>query len=175
MNTSLHHDRSMKNSGLHKTGTLDAFVHDREANRLILAMFELRPWDLGELQLFQLQEKLNAYLSFILDGEMEESFPNLIGKPVRIELRTLHEPSEKALQFLNRVKEQIAHQQIDLETVLIEEQLDGCRCNHQGAECCGGPSMFSIDQAACCQEIQGESCCQQPSRMSSAQCDCLHA
>ncbi len=151
----------MPHSGLEKTGTLDAFVHDRDQDQLVLAMFELRPWTLGELQLFQLQEKLNAYLSFILDGEMEESFPHLIGKPVRIELRTLHEPSEEALGFLQRVKEQIMHQQIGLETVLIEEQMDGCRCNHQGAECCGGPSMFSIDQKACCQDNTGGRCCQE--------------
>jgi hypothetical protein len=143
-NKSLHHDRSMRNSGLEKTGTLDALVHDKDNNQLILAMFELRPWNLGELQLFQLQEKLNAYLSFILDGEMEESFPHLRSTPVRIELRTLHEPSQEALGFLERVKNQIAHQQIALETVLIEEQMDGCRCSHQGAECCAGPSMRSI-------------------------------
>jgi len=160
-NTSLHHDRSMKNSGLEKIGTLDAFVHDRENDQLILAMFELRPWNLGELQLFQLQEKLNAYLSFVLDGEMEESFPHLMNKPVRIELRTLHEPSEEALGFLQRVKEQIAHQQIALETVLIEEQIDGCRCNHQGAECCGGPSMVTVDRTTCCQEKTQTSCCQE--------------
>lgn len=164
MKTSLHHDRSMPHSGLEKTATLDAFVHDKDRDQLILAMFELRPWTLGELQLFQLQEKLNAYLSFILDGEMEESFPHLVDKPVRIELRTLHEPSEEALGFLKRVKDQIAHQQIALETVLIEEQMDGCRCNHQGAECCGGPSMHSMDQHSCCRGETKTSCCQEKSQ-----------
>jgi hypothetical protein len=175
MNTSLHHDRSMPHSGLEKTGTLDAFVHDKENNQLILAMFELRPWTLGELQLFQLQEKLNAYLSFVLDGEMEESFPHLIGKPVRIELRTLHEPSEEALGFLQRVKDQIAHQQIALETVIIEEQMNGCRCNHQGAECCGGHSKFSIEQSSCCQQERETNCCQQPIRETSSLCGCHNA
>lgn len=161
MNTSCRHDRSMPHSGLEKTGTLDAFVHDKDRDQLILAMFELRPWNLGELQLFQLQEKLNAYLSFILDGEMKESFPHLIGKPVRIELRTLHEPSEEVFGFLQRVKDQIAHQQIAFEAVLIEEQMDGCRCNHQGAECCHGPAMMSIGQKNCCRENHQHRCCQE--------------
>lgn len=168
-NTSLHHDRSMPHSGLEKTGTLDAFVHDKDRDQLILAMFELRPWNLGELQLFQLQEKLNAYLSFILDGEMEETFPHLLGKPVSIELRTLHEPSEEALGFLKRASDQIAHQQIRLEVVLIEEQMDGCRCDHQGAECCGGPSMRSMDQHSCCQEKTEARCCQERSQTSCCQ------
>jgi len=157
------HDRSMPHSGLEKTGTLDAFAHDTQKDLLILAMFELRPWDLGEIQLFQFQEKLNAYLSFVLDGEMEETFPHLKDKPVRIELRTLHEPSERALGFIERVQDQISHQQISLEVVLIEEQLDGCRCNHDGAECCGGPSMLSMNTSTCCQSEKSEGCCSEQS------------
>lgn len=162
MNTSLQQDRSMSCSGLEKTGILDAFVHDKEGDQLILAMFELRPWTLGELQLFQLQEKLNAYLSFILDGEMEESFPHLVGKRVRIELRTLHEPSEEALAFLERVSEQISHQQISLQAVLIQEQMDGCHCNHQEAECFEQrPQMISVNRHSCCCEENKTSCFQE--------------
>ncbi|KAB2644160.1 MAG: hypothetical protein DVB29_03215 [Verrucomicrobia bacterium] len=121
-------------SGLEKTATLDAFVHDKNDDLLILAMFESRPWNLGEIQLFQLQEKLNAYLSFVLDGEMEETFPHLKEKPVRIELRTLHEPSEEALGFIERAHHQLSHQQIDLQVVLIEEQFDASSCS-QGCSC----------------------------------------
>ncbi len=43
-------------------------------------MFESRPWDDSDLQLFQLQEKFNAYVSFLLDGEMAEAHPELAGK-----------------------------------------------------------------------------------------------
>lgn len=172
--TALHHDRSMPHSGLERTGTLDAFAHDTKKDILVLAMFELRPWDLGELQLFQLQEKLNAYLSFILDGEMEELFPHLKGKPVRIELRTLHEPSERALDFMKRAQSQLAHQQISIETVIIEEQLDGCRCNHGGAECCGGPSMLSIRQSSCCTEKPPTECCRVSSEPVKPSCGCAH-
>lgn len=157
--TPMHHDRSMPSSGLEKTGTLDTFAHDTRNDILILAMFELRPWDKGEVQLFQLQEKLNAYVSFVLDGEMAEMFPHLKEKPVRIELRTLHEPSEQALGFIARAQEQLSHQQISLEVVLIKEQLDGCRCDHLGAECCGGPSMIALNQSDCCKEDQAMECC----------------
>lgn len=111
-------------SSLEKTGTLDVFVHDKQNDLLILAMFEHRPWNLGEMQLFQLQEKLNAYLSFLLDGEMEETFPHLKGKPVRIELRSLHEPSGEALGFIERVRAQLSYQQIDVQVVMIDEESD---------------------------------------------------
>lgn len=149
---------SSSSSGLEQTGTLDAFVHDKQNDLLILAMFELRPWDQGELQLFQLQEKLNAYLSFVLDGEMEETFPHLKGKPVRIELRSLHEPSEQALGFLERAQQQLSHQQIELQVVHIEEQLDAC--GHDGGRCCNDVATSSKNESTCCQdEKSSESCC----------------
>ena len=122
-------------AGLERTGMLDAFAHDTRDDVLVLAMFETRAWDLGDRQLFQLQEKLNAYVSFILDGEMGENFPHLTGKPVRIELRTSHEPSERALGFLGRARDQLALQQIRLEVILVdgaEEHTDGCGCGHGG-------------------------------------------
>ncbi len=140
---------SSSRPGLENTAVLDAFAHDTERDILILAMFELRPWDLGELQLFQLQEKINAYLSFLLDGELEESFPHLKEKPVRIELRTLQEPSNEALGFIERVQEQIAHQNISFEVVLIEEQFEGC-----GSDCsCNEP----MEAGGCCQEKEATS------------------
>jgi len=128
---------------------LDAFAHDKREDLLVLAMFETRTWDHGERQLYQLQEKLNAYVSFILDGEMKESFPHLEGKPVRIELRTVHEPPQRAMDFLGRARDQLALQQIGLEVVLIGE---GFGEEVQG--CCGGNS--------------GEGCCSQPSRTENA-------
>jgi hypothetical protein len=131
-------------SGIERTGMLDAFAHDTRENVLVLAMFETRPWEYGERQLFQLQEKLNAYVSFILDGEMQENFSHLVGKPVRIELRTSHEPSQRAMGFLGRARDQLALQQIGLEVVVIGEvnaSEGGCCGGNAGSGCCGGGSV----------------------------------
>mgnify|MGYP003694134651 CR=1 FL=1 len=38
-------------------------------------------------QLHEMQEKFNAYASFILDGEMTEAHPELAGRTARIQLR----------------------------------------------------------------------------------------
>ena len=119
-------NRPPANSGIERTGMLDAFAHDTHEDILVLAMFETRPWEHGEQQLYQLQEKLNAYVSFILDGEMKETFPHLAEKPVRIELRTAHEPPRRAMEFLGRARDQLALQQIALEVVLIGEEQAGC-------------------------------------------------
>jgi hypothetical protein len=108
-------------SGLEKPGVLDAIAYDSRTDRVVLAMFETRPWTGGEGQAFQLQEKLNAYASFILDGEMAETYPDLTRKRVCIQLRTIHEPDDRTLGFLKMVREQLGFQEIDLETVLISE------------------------------------------------------
>ena len=150
-------------SGIERTGMLDAFAHDTREDVLVLAMFETRPWDLGERQLFQLQEKLNAYVSFILDGEMKENFPHLLGKSVRIELRTSHEPSERALGFLGRARDQLALQQISLEVVVIGEvsgdqaSQGGCcgGTSSGGGGCCGGGSGDHHHDETSAQESQG--------------------
>jgi hypothetical protein len=131
-------NRPPAGSGIERTGMLDAFAHDTREDVLVLAMFETRPWEHGEMQLFQLQEKLNAYVSFILDGEMKDNFPHLLGKNVRIELRTSFEPSERALGFLGRARDQLALQQIGLEVVLIGEQKEGCCGGGASGGCCGG-------------------------------------
>ncbi len=112
-------------NGLENPGVLDAFAHDTRADKLVLAMYESRPWAGEESQLFQLQEKLNAYVSFVLDGELKEAFPHLVGKPVEIQLRTVHEPDARALDLIARIREQLALQLIAFEIVRIDEDKDG--------------------------------------------------
>ncbi len=91
----------------------------------------------------KLQEKLNAYASFILDGEMAEQMPELMDKPMCVQLRTVFEPDERVLGFLNLVREQLSFQNIALETVLIGDDerpataAGTCGCSSDGG-CCGG-------------------------------------
>ncbi|MFZ0709365.1 MAG: DUF6572 domain-containing protein, partial [Terrimicrobiaceae bacterium] len=105
---------------------LDAFAHDSRADKLVLAMYEDRPWLGEDIQLFQFQEKLNAYVSFVLDGELNEAYPELAGKGVEIQLRTVHEPDAKAFDLIRRVREQLDLQRITFEVIRIDEEKSGC-------------------------------------------------
>ena len=128
--------------GLEHPAVLDAFAHDKRRDTLVLAMYETRPWTGDESHLLQLQEKLNAYASFILDGEMAESFPQFVGKPVEVQLRTRHQPDPFTLGFLNQAKDQLSLQQITIETIRIDsaEEFEpapaaanhSCGCGHGG-------------------------------------------
>ena len=69
-----------------------------------------------------LQERFNAYVSFLLDGEMAEAHPELAGKPARIELRCAHMPDTRALELLGLIHDQLAFQEIELEVVVMDTQ-----------------------------------------------------
>lgn len=128
---------SLTPNGVAHPAVLDAFAYDSRRDMLVLAMYETRPWTGAEAHLFQLQEKLNAYASFILDGEMHDSFPQFRDKPVEIQLRTAHEPDQLALRLLAQAREQLALQQIQLETILTDEPAPtssggSCACGNGG-------------------------------------------
>lgn len=128
------------NNGLEHPGVLDALAHDPTSNRLILAMYERRPWTGGDAQLFQLQEKLNAYLSFALDGELREAFPQFAEVPVQIQLRTVHTPEPRGVDLMRRMREQLSFQQIEFEVVQVTEEEGagpdgGEHCGHGGCGC----------------------------------------
>ena len=115
--------------GVEHAHVIDAIVHDPQTDEVTLTMVERRPWDGSELQVFQLQEKFNAYASFALDGEMAEAYPALVGKRLRVRLECVAPPDEAALHFLILAREQLAFQSIDVEVVVTGGSCGaGCGC-----------------------------------------------
>jgi hypothetical protein len=101
-----------------EAGVIDLFAVDKKTGEVLLVMNELRPWDGSDERLHQLQEKFNAYVSFLLDGEMVTAHPELAGKPARIELRCDHIPDERALELLGLIHDQLALQEIKMEVIV---------------------------------------------------------
>ena len=101
-------------NGVENPAVLDALGVDPSTDEVVLVMFEPRPWTGGEKQLFQLQEKLNSYMSFALDGEMAEQLPQVAGKKVRITLACAEEPPAPVTDLLLKVREQISLQGLNL-------------------------------------------------------------
>ena len=118
-------DETPAPAGVEQAGVIDFFAHDPKTDEVLLVMFEPRPWDDSELQLFQLQEKFNAYVSFLLDGELAEAHPDLAGKNMRIELRCAAMPEGTALDLLNAIHDQLALQEIRVE-VIVEDRGGNC-------------------------------------------------
>src|SRR5438552_5683377 len=113
-----------------RTGVIDVIAHDARANQVILVMNEPNEWDSSDDQLLALQERFNAYVSFLLDGEMVEAHPELAGKRARIELRCAHMPDARTLELLGLIHDHLAFQELGLEVVISEQTRfhEGCDC-----------------------------------------------
>lgn len=110
-------------AGVERPEILDALVYDKKGDRILLLMYERRRWaEENEEQLWQLQEKFNAYASFVLDGELRELYPELVGKRVCIQLRTVHEPSAMALAFLEHARQQLLLMDVEMEVWVIGDE-----------------------------------------------------
>ena len=110
--------------GVEHAHVIDLIADDTKSGEVTLIMLEERPWDGSELRLFQLQEKINAYLSFALDGEMAEAYPQFADRKLRLQLDCVGMPDSSVVQFLSMVREQIAFQGINLEVRVMGE--GGC-------------------------------------------------
>jgi hypothetical protein len=117
-------------TGVANAAVIDLFALDQKRDEIVLAMHEPRPWDGSDERLHQLQEKFNAYVSFVLDGEMVTAHPELAGKSARIELRCDYMPDDRALGLLNLIHDQIALQEIKMEVIVAERGCgDSCSCH----------------------------------------------
>ncbi len=113
--------------GVANAAVIDLFALDEKTDEVLLVMHEDRPWEGSELRLHELQEKLNAYVSFLLDGEMIAAHPELTGKKARIELHCAGMPDAQSVTLLELVHEQLALQEIGMEVVVAESA--GCTCH----------------------------------------------
>ena len=119
-------------TGVSNPTVIDLFGVDGKTDEVVLAMNEPRAWDGSDERLHELQEKFNAYVSFLLDGEMLAAHPELAGKSARIELRCDHMPDARALELLNLIHDQIALQDIKMEVIVRQQDCgDACVCHEK--------------------------------------------
>jgi hypothetical protein len=124
------HEHDAATAGVANAAIIDLFALDPKTDEVVLAMHESRAWDDSDQRLHQLQEKFNAYVSFLLDGEMLAAHPELAGKSARIELRCDYMPDDRALALLNLIHDQIALQEIKMEVIVAERGCgDSCSCH----------------------------------------------
>ncbi len=126
------HDQEQETTltGVANPAVIDVFGVDTRTGEVVMAMNEPRPWDGSDERLHELQEKFNAYVSFLLDGELAATHPELAGKPARIELRCDQMPDERALGLLQLIHDQLALQEIKMEVIVAGQGCgDHCTCH----------------------------------------------
>ena len=106
-----------------RTGVIDVIAEDAKTGEVVLVMNEPNEWGGSDEQLLALEERFNAYVSFLLDGEMAEAHPELAGKPARIELCCAHTPDARALELLALIHDRLGFQEIKLEVVVRNDEI----------------------------------------------------
>jgi hypothetical protein len=94
------------------TGSVDLVVARRDGT-VVLSMFEERPWDGSEERLRQLEEKVNSYLSFVLDGHMAEQHPDIDPKQIQIRLDYTGQMDARTRALLPSIELTLAEYGID--------------------------------------------------------------
>jgi hypothetical protein len=126
------HEREEPVTGVANAAVIDLFAFDERSGEVVLVMKEPRSWDGSDERLHQLQEKFNAYVSFLLDGEMAAAHPELSGKPARIELRCEQMPNDPALELLDLIHNQLELQEIKMEVIVATRGCgDDCSCHEE--------------------------------------------
>jgi hypothetical protein len=105
-----------------RLGVIDVIAQDAKTGEIVLVMNEPEQWDGSDEQLLALQERFNAYVSFLLDGEMAADHPELAGRPARIEVRCARMPDTRTLELLGLIHDQLAFQQIKLEVAVRDKE-----------------------------------------------------
>ena len=86
--------------GVQNPMIVDLIELDPATGRVVLAMFERRPWGATPMQFRQIEEKINRYLGYVLEGHLGQQYPQYVGKTVRIRLDCLEEPQGEAVRFI---------------------------------------------------------------------------
>jgi Family of unknown function (DUF6572) len=92
--------------------SVDLVVARRDGT-VVLSMFEERPWDGSEERLRQLEEKVNSYLSFVLDGHMAAQHPDIDAKQIQIQLNYMGKMDSRTRELLPSIELTLAEYGID--------------------------------------------------------------
>jgi hypothetical protein len=81
------------------------FISVDGQGRLVLTISDHLEWDQEGEHLFALQEKINAYLSFIESGQMKKQRPQDASRPIVIRVVALHEMDAPSEQMFSRFRD----------------------------------------------------------------------
>ena len=86
---------------------VDAIGTERTTDIVVLTISDHLEWDGDNQHLEVLQEKINKYLEFIQSGQLFESYPQAVGKQLRIDVICKYPPTRAAKRFLTAAQDVI--------------------------------------------------------------------
>jgi len=86
--------------GVENPKVVDLIGVDPATGKIVLSMFERRRWGASPQQFQQIEEKINRYMGYVLDGFLVQHYPDYDGKPVQLRLECAEEPHGEAILFV---------------------------------------------------------------------------
>jgi len=115
-------------TGLQHPDIIDEVAHQAKDNTVVLTIREDTPWDGTEQRIAALGNKINTCVAFIVQGQLAQDYPDLVGKPIVISLRCIqHRPDQKTMQFLDEANAKVARYGIQIRVLIIEVASAGGR------------------------------------------------
>lgn len=86
--------------GVQNPMVLDLITLDPATDCVVLVMIERRGWGASPRQLHEIEEKINRYLGYVLDGFLVQQYPSYEGKSVQLRLDCAEAPHGVAVAFV---------------------------------------------------------------------------
>ena len=86
--------------GVENPSIVDLIEVDPASGQVVLVMIERRMWDSDPRQLRQLEDKINRYLGYVIDGHLTTHYPQYKGQGVQVRLNCAEAPCGEAVAFV---------------------------------------------------------------------------
>lgn len=100
--------------GVENPKVVDLMGVDPTSGKVVLTMFERRAWGADARQFQQIEEKINRYMGYALDGFLVEQNPQYEGKPVQLRLECAEAPRGEAVLFVTAAARAAADHGLEL-------------------------------------------------------------
>jgi hypothetical protein len=91
--------------GVENAMVIDLITLDPATDQVMLVMRERRSWGASPRQFQQIEEKINRYLGYALDGFLVEQYPQYRDKPITIRLDCAEAPHGDAVRFVEAARQ----------------------------------------------------------------------
>jgi len=108
--------------GVQNPTIVDLIAVEPGSQKVVLAMTERRPWGAAPEQFGQIEEKINRYLGYVLDGFLVQHYPQYEGRPVIIRLDCAERPHGEAQRFVAAAAHAIASHGLELVVNVLPRQ-----------------------------------------------------
>jgi hypothetical protein len=105
--------------GVENAKVVDLISVDAASGKVVLTMIERRPWGASDRQFQQIEEKINRYMGYVLDGFLVEQQPQYEGKAVQLRLECAEEPHGEAVLFVHAAARAAADHGLELVVVVL--------------------------------------------------------